>query len=141
MFLHEAREAGLDSAIVAPARILPMHRIDDEQRQVALDLIYDRRREGYDPLQKFMALFEGKEVAKAASAEDLAALPIDERLQRRIIDGVRDGLEADLAEAMAGPQPALDHQRGPAGRDEDGRRAVRGRARCSCRSCSSRPRS
>src|SRR5829696_5280128 len=65
VFLHEAREAGLDSAIVAPARILPMHRIDDSQRQVALDLIYDRRREGYDPLQRFMALFEGKEVAKA----------------------------------------------------------------------------
>jgi 5-methyltetrahydrofolate--homocysteine methyltransferase len=100
VFLHEAREAGLDSAIVAPARILPMHRIEDSQRQVALDLIYDRRREGYDPLQTFMALFEGKEVAKAASAEDLAALPIDERLQRRIVDGVRDGLEADLAEAM-----------------------------------------
>ncbi|MDP9209188.1 MAG: methionine synthase [Actinomycetota bacterium] len=100
VFLHEAREAGLDSAIVAPARILPMHRIEDSQRQVALDLIYDRRREGYDPLQTFMALFEGKEVAKAASAEDLAALPIDERLQRRIVDGVRDGLEADLKEAM-----------------------------------------
>ncbi|MFL6272103.1 MAG: vitamin B12 dependent-methionine synthase activation domain-containing protein, partial [Actinomycetes bacterium] len=100
VFLHEAREAGLDAAIVAPARILPMHRIDDEQRQVALDLIYDRRADGYDPLQKFMALFEGKEVAKAASAEDLAALPIDERLQRRIVDGVREGLEADLAEAM-----------------------------------------
>jgi 5-methyltetrahydrofolate--homocysteine methyltransferase len=82
-----------------------MHRIDDEQRQVALDLIYDRRRDGYDPLQKFMALFEGKEVAKAASAEDLAALPIDERLQRRIVDGVREGLEADLAEAMAARSP------------------------------------
>ena len=105
VFLHEAREAGLDAAIVAPARILPMHRIDDEQRQVALDLIYDRRREGYDPLQKFMALFEGKEVAKAASAEDLAALPIDERLQRRIVDGVREGLEADLAEAMTARSP------------------------------------
>jgi 5-methyltetrahydrofolate--homocysteine methyltransferase len=105
VFLHEAREAGLDAAIVAPARILPMHRIDDEQRQVALDLIYDRRREGYDPLQRFMALFEGKEVAKAASAEDLAALPIDERLQRRIVDGVREGLEADLAEAMASRSP------------------------------------
>jgi 5-methyltetrahydrofolate--homocysteine methyltransferase len=105
VFLHEAREAGLDAAIVAPARILPMHRIDDEQRQVALDLIYDRRRDGYDPLQRFMALFEGKEVAKAASAEDLAALPIDERLQRRIVDGVREGLEADLAEAMASRSP------------------------------------
>jgi 5-methyltetrahydrofolate--homocysteine methyltransferase len=105
VFLHEAREAGLDSAIVAPARILPMHRIDDAQRQVALDLIYDRRRDGYDPLQQFMALFEGKEVAKAASAEDLAALPIDERLQRRIVDGVREGLEADLDEAMQARSP------------------------------------
>src|SRR5207344_410302 len=46
-----------------------------------------------------------KEVARAASAEDLAALPIDERLQRRIIDGVRDGLEADLAEAMQARSP------------------------------------
>jgi 5-methyltetrahydrofolate--homocysteine methyltransferase len=105
VFLHEAREAGLDAAIVAPARILPMHRIDDTQRQVALDLIYDRRREGYDPLQRFMALFEGKEVAKAASAEDLAALPVDERLQRRIVDGVREGLEADLDEAMRSRSP------------------------------------
>src|SRR4030095_9422967 len=104
-FLHQAGEAGLHSAIVAPARILPMHRIDDEQRQVALDLIYDRRRDGYDPLQRFMALFEGKEVDKAASAGALPALPIDERLQRRIVDGVREGLEADLDEAMGARSP------------------------------------
>ncbi|HEV8651241.1 MAG TPA: methionine synthase [Actinomycetes bacterium] len=100
VFLHEAREAGLDAAIVSPAKILPMHRIDPEQREVALDLVYDRRRQGYDPLQRFMALFEGKEVTRSATVEDLAALPIDERLQRRIVDGVRDGLEADLTEAL-----------------------------------------
>jgi 5-methyltetrahydrofolate--homocysteine methyltransferase len=100
VFLHEAREAGLDAAIVSPARILPMHRIDEEQRRVALDLVYDRRRDGYDPLQVFMALFEGKEATRSASAEDLAALPIDERLQRRIVDGVRPGLDADLEEAL-----------------------------------------
>jgi 5-methyltetrahydrofolate--homocysteine methyltransferase len=100
VFLHEAREAGLDAAIVSPAKILPMHRIEEEPRQVALDLVYDRRREGYDPLQRFMALFEGKEATRAASAEDLAALPVDQRLKRRIIDGVREGLDADLEEAM-----------------------------------------
>jgi 5-methyltetrahydrofolate--homocysteine methyltransferase len=100
VFLHEAREAGLDAAIVSPAKILPMHRIDPEQREVALDLVYDRRRQGYDPLQRFMALFEGKEVTRSATVEDLAALPIDERLQRRIVDGVREGLEADLTEAL-----------------------------------------
>jgi 5-methyltetrahydrofolate--homocysteine methyltransferase len=104
-FLHEAREAGLDAAIVSPAKILPMHRIDDEPRQVALDLIYDRRRQGYDPLQRFMALFEGKEATRSATVEDLAALPVDERLKRRIIDGVREGLEADLQEAMQARPP------------------------------------
>ncbi|HEV8371912.1 MAG TPA: homocysteine S-methyltransferase family protein, partial [Actinomycetota bacterium] len=91
VFLHEAREAGLDAAIVSPARILPMHRIEEEQREVALDLIYDRRRDGYDPLQRFMALFEGKQATRTSTAEDLAALPIEQRLQRRIVDGVRDG--------------------------------------------------
>ena len=105
VFLHEAREAGLDAAIVSPAKILPMHRIDEQQREVALDLVYDRRRDGYDPLHRFMALFEGKEVAKAASAEELAELPVDQRLQRRIVDGVREGLEADLQEAMTSRPP------------------------------------
>jgi 5-methyltetrahydrofolate--homocysteine methyltransferase len=105
VFLHEAREAGLDAAIVSPAKILPMHRIEEEPRQVALDLIYDRRREGYDPLQRFMALFEGKQATRSASAEDLAGLPVDQRLERRIIDGVREGLEEDLREAMRTRQP------------------------------------
>src|SRR6266536_3013864 len=106
VFLHEAREAGLDAAIVSPAKILPLHRIDEEQRQVALDLIYDRRRKGYDPLQRFMALFEGVQATPAATAEDLAALPVDDRLKGRIVDGVRDGLEGDLEEAM-GSRPPL----------------------------------
>ena len=71
-------------------------------RQVALDLIYDRRAEGYDPLQKLMELFEGVDTKsmKAGKAEELLALPLDERLQRRIIDGEKNGLEADLDEAL-----------------------------------------
>ncbi|WP_433205167.1 methionine synthase [Dactylosporangium sp. CS-047395] len=102
VFLHECQEAGLTSAIVHASKILPMSRIPDEQRQVALDLVYDRRREGYDPLQKFIELFEGVDVAsaRASRAEELAALPLDERLKRRIIDGERNGLEADLDEAL-----------------------------------------
>ncbi|HZD72930.1 MAG TPA: vitamin B12 dependent-methionine synthase activation domain-containing protein, partial [Actinomycetota bacterium] len=105
VFLHEAREAGLDAAIVSPARILPLHRIDEEQRQVALDLIHDRRGQDYDPLRRFMELFEGLQAAGPAAAEDLAALPTDERLKRRVIDGVREGLEADLNEAMKSHPP------------------------------------
>jgi 5-methyltetrahydrofolate--homocysteine methyltransferase len=108
VFLHECVQAGLTSAIVHASKILPMTRIPDEQREVALDLVYDRRRDGYDPLQRFIELFEGVDAAsaRASRAEELAALPLDERLQRRIVDGERNGLEADLDAALAA-RPAL----------------------------------
>ena len=70
------------------------------QREVALDLIYDRRRDDYDPLTEFMALFEGVE-AGAIEQEDRSGWPVEERLKHRIIDGDRDGLEADLDEQLA----------------------------------------
>ncbi len=109
VFLNECVNAGLDSAIVHASKILPMNRIPDEQRQVALDLVYDRRREGYDPLQRFMELYEGVDAAsmKAGKAAELAGLPLWERLKRRIIDGERKGLEADLDEGLA-QRPALE---------------------------------
>ena len=108
VFLAEAVKAGLDSAIVHPSKITPMARIEEEVKSVALDLIYDRRRfdaDGntiYDPLTKFLELFDGVEVksSKISRAAELAALPLTERLERRIIDGEKVGLEADLVEAM-----------------------------------------
>ncbi|HEY5453988.1 MAG TPA: methionine synthase [Acidothermaceae bacterium] len=109
VFLAECTKAGLDAAIVHASKILPVARIPDEQREVALDLIYDRRREGYDPLGAFLDLFEGVDAqdAKASRAQELAALPLSERLQRRIIDGERVGLHADLDEALE-TRPALE---------------------------------
>ncbi|MFJ9817239.1 methionine synthase [Streptomyces sp. NPDC101151] len=109
VFLDECVKAGLDSAIVHASKILPIARFDEEQVQTALDLIYDRRAEGYDPLQKLMQLFEGATAKslKAGRAEELAALPLEERLKRRIIDGERNGLEPDLDEALK-DRPALD---------------------------------
>ncbi|OAH11192.1 methionine synthase [Streptomyces jeddahensis] len=109
VFLDECVKAGLDSAIVHASKILPIARFDEEQVTTALDLIYDRRSEGYDPLQKLMQLFEGATAKslKAGKAEELAALPLEERLKRRIIDGERNGLEADLDEALQ-ERPALD---------------------------------
>ncbi|MFJ7907552.1 methionine synthase [Kitasatospora sp. NPDC096204] len=109
VFLHECVEAGLDSAIVHASKILPISRIPEDQREAALDLVYDRRRDGYDPLQRLLELFEGVSAAsvKASKAEELAALPLEERLQRRIIDGERGGLEADLDEALT-VRPALE---------------------------------
>jgi 5-methyltetrahydrofolate--homocysteine methyltransferase len=109
MFLSECVQAGLDSAIVHAGKIVPLNRIPEEQRQVCLDLIYDRRdpATGYDPLQKLLAVFAGVTVAKEDKV-DRSTLPVRERLSQRIIDGDRDGLEADLDEALALPMPALD---------------------------------
>ncbi|WP_406379375.1 methionine synthase [Streptomyces sp. NBC_01618] len=102
VFLDECVKAGLDSAIVHASKILPIARLDEEQRTVALDLIYDRRREGYDPLQRFLELFEGVDAGsiKEEKARELLGLPLDDRLQRRITDGEKNGLEADLDEAL-----------------------------------------
>ncbi|MGV9314461.1 methionine synthase [Streptomyces sp. NPDC003691] len=109
VFLDECVKAGLDSAIVHASKILPIARFDDEQVGTALDLIHDRRREGYDPLQKLMELFEGVDTKslKADKAKELLSLPLEERLQRRIIDGEKNGLEADLDEALT-ERAALD---------------------------------
>ncbi|MCF8552057.1 MAG: methionine synthase [Candidatus Planktophila sp.] len=115
VFLHECVQAGLDSAIVHPSKITPMARINERQKQVALDLVYDRRVfDGdectYDPLQEFLQMFDGVELAtsKNARAEALAALPLFDRLQRRIIDGEKVGLEDDLKAAMAQGTPPLE---------------------------------
>ena len=106
VFLAEAVNAGLDSAIVHPSKISPMNRIPQEQREVALDLIYDRRRFEndlcvYDPLERFLELFEGVEVSstKQSRAAELAALPLTDRLVKRIIDGEKQGLTEDLEAA------------------------------------------
>ncbi|MFE3073448.1 homocysteine S-methyltransferase family protein, partial [Streptomyces sp. NPDC059247] len=109
VFLDECVKAGLDSAIVHASKILPIARFDEEQVTTALDLIYDRRAEGYDPLQKLMALFEGVNTKsmKAGKTEELLALPLDERLKRRIVDGEKNGLEGDLDEALT-VRPALE---------------------------------
>lgn len=115
VFLAEAVKNGLDSAIVHPSKIMPMHKISDEQKNVALDLIYDKRQYDqkgeltYDPLNKLLEIFSGVEItsSKESRAADLAALPLTDRLQRRIIDGEKVGLEDDLQQALAEKYTAL----------------------------------
>ena len=107
VFLHECVEAGLDSAIVHASKILPLSRIDERVKEVCLDLVYDRRHEGYDPLQELLALFEGVKVS-AAEADEHLDWPVDRRLSQRIIDGNRNGLEGDLTEALESGLAALE---------------------------------
>jgi 5-methyltetrahydrofolate--homocysteine methyltransferase len=102
VFLHECVQAGLDSAIVHAARIMPLNKIPDEQVEVCLDLIYDRRdpASGYDPLATLLDVFADVTVAKAEK-EDRSGWPVSERLKARIVDGDREGLTDDLDQAMA----------------------------------------
>jgi 5-methyltetrahydrofolate--homocysteine methyltransferase len=103
VYLDHAIKRGLTGAIVHVSKIMPLHKIPEEEARVAEDLIFDRRRQGYDPLQAFMALFEGRSAAvseKRARAED-----VETRLKDRIVDGDRQGLEDDLNEAMTRHSP------------------------------------
>ena len=110
VFLHEATQAGLTSGIIDAAKIVPLASLDEAQRKVALDLVWDRREwdaDGnltYDPLATMLDLFAGVDTAalRDQRAAELAALPVGERLERRIIDGELKGLEADLDLARAG---------------------------------------
>ncbi len=117
VFLHEAVSAGLTSAIIHPSKITPMIRIDEKSRELALDLINDRRKYDalsqeviYDPLTEFLAHFEGAEVTSSRNsrAEQLAALSLPDRLKQRIIDGERNGLEDDLELAISEGMAPLD---------------------------------
>ncbi len=102
VFLQHALDRGLTGAIVHPSRIVPFHAIPEEERRVAEDLIFDRRRPDYDPLQAFMALFAGRQVERRRRERPA---DVRERLRRRIVEGDRDGLEADLDEALREMDP------------------------------------
>ena len=110
VFLAECISAGLTSAIVHASKIIPLSRIPEEQRDVCLDLIWDRRGaagtlsggdESYDPLHKFLDVFADVKAEEAVVA-DKTDWSIEKRLSHRIIDGEREGLTAELDEAMAG---------------------------------------
>ena len=103
VFLDHAIKRGMTGAIVHVSKIAPLHKVPAEEVAVAEDLIFDRRREGYDPLQAFMALFAGRSATKAAARERPA--DVAERLKQRIVDGDRTGLEDDLAEAITTRAP------------------------------------
>src|SRR5262249_49785316 len=107
VFLDHALRRGLTGAIVHFSKILPLHRIPEEEVRIAEDLIFDRRRDGpadkYDPLQAFIALFEGR----AGEKTEKKGRPekLEDRLAQRIVDGDRQELEADLDLAMQSYKP------------------------------------
>ncbi len=99
VFLHECVQAGLDSAIVHAGKIVPLAKLPQEQLDVCLDLIHDRRRPDYDPLAALLDIFADVKSVKTVT-EDRTDWPVDQRLRQRIIDGDREGLTVDLDAAL-----------------------------------------
>ncbi|MDZ7343524.1 MAG: methionine synthase [candidate division KSB1 bacterium] len=104
VFLYYAVEAGLDMAIVHASKIMPLHKIPEAERELHRRLVFDERQfdeRGQcvsDPLQEILAFYAEKSVQPKEFAARPAA--VEERLKRRIVDGEKVGLEADLNEAL-----------------------------------------
>jgi 5-methyltetrahydrofolate--homocysteine methyltransferase len=105
VYLAEAIKHGLDAAIVHASKIIPTHKLDEDDKKVTLDLIYDRRSEGYDPLFRFIERFAGKKRVDMGAQADENSLPVEERLKKRIIDGNKNGIGKHLDEAMQRYKP------------------------------------
>jgi 5-methyltetrahydrofolate--homocysteine methyltransferase len=103
VFLDHAARAGMSGAIIHVSKIRPLHLLAPEEVKVAEDLIFDRRTEGYDPLQKILALFAGKKAAD--TAKKVRADTVEGRLKDRIVDGDRKGLTDELDEALKTREP------------------------------------
>ncbi|HYB43077.1 MAG TPA: methionine synthase, partial [Candidatus Methylomirabilis sp.] len=116
VFLYHCTKAGLDYAIVNSEKLERYASIPEEERRLAEDLIYGR---GTDPVAAFAAHFRGR---RAAARPAGIVLPLDERLARYIVEGVREGLIEDLA-AKLGEAAPLEIINGPLmkGMEEVGR--------------------
>ena len=111
IFLDECIKAGLDSAIIAPNKILPLSKISEETKKICLDLIYDKRvfDNGictYDPLVELTKSFEDltlKDLKKINKKQD--NLSIEEKLKNHIIDGEKIGLDELLNKSLKKYKP------------------------------------
>jgi 5-methyltetrahydrofolate--homocysteine methyltransferase len=97
VFLHHAQQRGMTAAIIHVSKIVPLHTIDEAQRAAAEDLIFNRWRDGRDPLLHFVELFKD---VKSVTSRKVRPVNIEEVLKQRIVDGDRKGLEDDLRQAL-----------------------------------------
>jgi len=98
VFLHHAVEAGLDMAIVNPAHIKPYAEISPEHRKLMDDLIFNTDE---NALARVIEAFEDYEHQQESAADPTEGMTVFERLYWRILHRKKDGIEADIDEAVA----------------------------------------
>jgi 5-methyltetrahydrofolate--homocysteine methyltransferase len=99
VFLHYAIEAGLDMAIVNAQKIVPLYKIQEEERELSRQLIFGEHTPEYNPLTALMDFY----AKKSSTPKEHTIRPagtIEEILKRRIIDGEKTGIQADLDMAL-----------------------------------------
>src|SRR5262245_8061093 len=106
VFLHHCVEAGLDLAMVNPNHITPYAEIPGEERELADDLVFNRRD---DALERFIAHYEGKSEESAEAADPTEGMEPEEALHWHILRRKKDGVEAqiDAAVEKIGAVPTL----------------------------------
>ncbi len=107
VFLHYALEAGLDSAIVHAARILPLFKIEEEARELSRRIVFNDWKDGKDPLHEFIGYFEKRKGSTQVEKKKAPAASLEESLKNKIVDGNKENLETELAEALK-KYPPLD---------------------------------
>jgi 5-methyltetrahydrofolate--homocysteine methyltransferase len=94
VFLHHCVEAGLDLAMVNPNHITPYGEIPTAERELADDLVFNRRE---DALERFIAHFEAKgPEAEAEQADPTADMEPEEALHWHILRRKKEGVEAQI---------------------------------------------
>jgi len=97
VFLAHAQKRGMTAAIIHVSKIMPLHKISEAQRQAAEDLIFNHWRDGRDPLLAFIEMFKDATVTETRREKPAT---VEEALKQRIIDGDKQGLEADIDRAL-----------------------------------------
>jgi 5-methyltetrahydrofolate--homocysteine methyltransferase len=96
IFLFEAVKYGLTAAIFHAGKVIPIHGIDKEAYAVAKDLIYNKKEQHYNPLEK---LIEKGGEFKIESMCD-SKLPVEKQVEWIIVNGSKANLEETLKTAL-----------------------------------------
>lgn len=97
VMLYHCVQVGLDMAIVNAAHVKPYAEIDQEERDLCEDLIFNRRE---DALQRFIQHFENVEISTDTTADPTEGMTSEQKLHWKILHRFKDGVEADIDEII-----------------------------------------
>lgn len=101
VFLYHALKAGLDTVIINARDIIPYPEIDEQQKKLAEDLIFNRHQ---NALAELIAHFEGAKAVATGPTKRVEvdpSWPADKRSYFRIVNRLKEGIEDDVVQAIA----------------------------------------